>query len=217
MIVRDADTPGSRERMLEATITLMRRSGLSGAGINEIVRESGAPKGSVYHFFPQGKKQIVSEALAVYSPRVLAFMEAALGAGRTPGGRVRALFRAFAERLEQGEFGSSCAAGAVCLDLDEDLEGVRLAIAATFDDWTALIARQLGFADERRARSFAGLLLTAIEGGYIRGRAERSSRPFLEAGQWLAELADAEAIRHAPGAKRLQPSAAPRRHRATET
>ncbi len=38
--------PGSRERMVEATIALMRRSGLSGAGINEIVRESGAPKGS---------------------------------------------------------------------------------------------------------------------------------------------------------------------------
>jgi AcrR family transcriptional regulator len=35
----------SRERMLEAAITLMRGSGLTGAGINEIVRESGAPKG----------------------------------------------------------------------------------------------------------------------------------------------------------------------------
>jgi len=216
-IVRDADTPGSRERMLEATITLMRRSGLSGAGINEIVRESGAPKGSVYHFFPQGKQQIVAEALAVYSERVRAFIEAALDAGRTPGGRVRALFRAFAERLEQGDFGSSCAAGAVCLDLDEDLEGLRLAIEAAFDDWAALIARKLGFADERRARSFAGLLLTAIEGGYVRGRAERSSRPFLEAGQWLAALADGEAMRGERGARRLHLAAAPRRYRATET
>ena len=34
---------GTRDRMVEATIALMRRSGLSGAGINEIVRESGAP------------------------------------------------------------------------------------------------------------------------------------------------------------------------------
>lgn len=181
--------------MLEAAITLMRRSGLSGAGINDIVRESDAPKGSVYHFFPHGKHQIVAEALAVYSQRVLAFIEVALDAGRTPGGRVKGLFRAFATRLEQGEFRSSCAAGAVCLDLDEALEGVRLAIETAFDDWTALIARKLGFADDRRARSFAGLLLTAIEGSYIRGRADRSSRPFLEAGQWLAALADAEAMR----------------------
>ena len=46
----------TRERMIDATITLLRRSGLSGAGINEIVRESGAPKGSLYHFFPDGKQ-----------------------------------------------------------------------------------------------------------------------------------------------------------------
>jgi hypothetical protein len=72
---------------------------------------------------------------------------------------------------------------------------VRLAVESAFDDWAALIAAHLGFADARRARSFAGLVLTAIEGAYIRGRAERSSRPFREAGQWLSELADAEAQR----------------------
>jgi TetR/AcrR family transcriptional repressor of lmrAB and yxaGH operons len=191
----DAVNPGSRERMIEAAIALMRRSGLSGAGINEIVRHSGAPKGSVYHFFPQGKRQIVAESLAVYSQRVLAAMAASLAGGRTPGGKVQALFRAFAQRLEQGEFRASCAAGTVCLDLDDDLEVVRLAVESAFDDWAALIAAHLGFADARRARSFAGLVLTAIEGAYIRGRAERSSRPFREAGQWLSELADAEAQR----------------------
>lgn len=52
--------------MLEAAISLMRGSGLSGAGINEIVRESGAPKGSVYYFFPDGKLALVSEH--VWSP-----------------------------------------------------------------------------------------------------------------------------------------------------
>ena len=69
---------GSRARMIEATIGLMRGSGLSGAGINEIVRESGAPKGSVYHFFPNGKVQIVSEALESYSKEVFTFVDQAL-------------------------------------------------------------------------------------------------------------------------------------------
>ena len=62
--------------MVEATITLMRHSGLSGAGINEIIRESGAPKGSIYHYFPGGKQQIAQEALDSYSQRVLAFIDA---------------------------------------------------------------------------------------------------------------------------------------------
>jgi AcrR family transcriptional regulator len=216
---QEAGAAGSRERMVEAAIALMRRAGLSGAGINEIVRESGAPKGSVYHFFPGGKKQIVGESLAVYSARVLAFVEAALAGGRTPAGRVQALFRAFAQRLEQGGFRASCAAGAVSLDLDtDDLDGVRQAVEAAFEAWTALIARQLGFADARRARSFAGLVLTAIEGAYVRGRAERSGRPFAEAGQWLAQLAEAEAARKAqarrPPAAAAARSARPSRPRA---
>ena len=100
----DPNPAGPRSRMLDATIALMRRSGLSGAGINEIVRESGAPKGSVYHFFPDGKRQIAAEALAGYSTRVLAFIDASLAGKRSPGGKVRALFEAFAQRLEEGRF-----------------------------------------------------------------------------------------------------------------
>lgn len=195
MKTTDGAPAGSRERMIEATITLMRRSGLSGAGINEIVRESGAPKGSIYCFFPQGKRQIVSESLAVYAQRVMVAIETGLAGGRTPGGKIKSLFKTFAQRLEQGKYRASCAAGTVCLDLDADLEVLRQGIESAFDDWTALIASHLGFRDARRARSFAGLVLTAIEGGYIRGRAERSSRPFQEAGHWLAELAELEVQR----------------------
>ena len=48
----------------------------------------------------------------------------------------------------------------------------------------------LHLADRRRARSFAGLLLTTIEGAYIRGRAERSTRAFDEAASLLGDMAE---------------------------
>jgi TetR/AcrR family transcriptional repressor of lmrAB and yxaGH operons len=181
---------GTREKLVEAAITLMRRSGLSGAGINEIVRESGAPKGSVYHFFPKGKQQIVEEGLAKYSERVVSFIDSTLSSKRKPGEKVKALFKAFAERLELGEFSHSCPVGTVCLDLDSELEGLRFVVAAAFDQYVKAIEAHFPFHDRRQAKSFAGLLLTAIEGAYVRGRADRSSKPFLEAGAWLAELAE---------------------------
>ncbi len=181
---------GSRARMLEATIVLMRGSGLSGAGINDIVRKSGAPKGSVYHFFPNGKGQIVAEALEVNSQRVLAFIDKALGSQHLPGDKVRALFNAFARRVAAGDFHASCAAGAVTLDLDAELEALRVVLQGAFSRWISVIARHFDFADSRRNKSFAGLVLTTIEGAYIRCRAERSTRPFKEAGEWLAELAE---------------------------
>lgn len=193
--MKQADGAGSRQRMIEATIALLRASGLSGAGINEIVRESGAPKGSVYHFFPGGKLQICSEALQVYVQRVEEFIDAALGSRQAPAGKVKALFDAFARRVAEGDFRRSCAVGAVTLDLDADLETLRAVLAAAFSDWVAAIARHFDFADARRTRSFAGLVLTSIEGAYIRCRAEHSNRPFKEAGTWLAELAESHSSR----------------------
>ena len=185
-----APATGTRQKLIETAVTLMRRRGLSGAGINEIVRESGAPKGSVYYFFPKGKQQIVKEGLEQYSERVVAFIDSTLSSKRKPGEKVKALFNAFAERIELGEFRHSCPVGTVCLDLDSELEGLRLVVAAAFDHYVKAIEAHFPFQDRRRAKSFAGLLLTAIEGAYIRGRADASSKPFREAGAWLAELVE---------------------------
>ena len=176
--------------MIEATIGLLRNTGFAGAGINDVIKTSGAPKGSLYHFFPQGKQQLVSEALQVYAARVLKVIEEGLSGGEDPGGKVRALFGVFARRLEASRFRASCAAGAVSLDLEDDLEAIRLIIAVAFSQWIDMIAGQLNLPDPERGRAFADLMLTTIEGAYIRGRAERSSRPFIEAGQWLAQLAE---------------------------
>jgi TetR/AcrR family transcriptional regulator, lmrAB and yxaGH operons repressor len=182
----------SRSRIIEAAISLMRRSGLSGAGINEIVAESHAPKGSMYYFFPQGKQQIVSEALAVYAERGLAAWDQALSTAQEPGRKIHALFDAIAARTELGEYRASCAAGAVTLDLENDLEVVREAIATAFTQWIELISTHFPIDNSKRRKSFAGLVLTVIEGAFIRARAERSSKPFQDAADWLAEIAEGE-------------------------
>jgi len=130
------------------------------------------------------------EALEVYSQRVLEFIDGALAKKRLPNEKVKVLFSAFAQRVQEGDFRQSCAAGTVSLDLEKDLEEIRIVLAVAFREWIALIEGHFDFGDTRRTKSFAGLLLTNIEGAYIRCRAERSSQPFTEAGAWLAELAE---------------------------
>jgi AcrR family transcriptional regulator len=179
---------GTRQRLIEAAVVSMRRSGWSGAGINEIVRESGAPKGSVYHFFPGGKREIVQVALAAHRREIVAFIDAVLAPPRAPADKVRALFDAFGERLEAGGFFASCPAGTVCLDLDDGLDEIRSAVAATLAAYVDAIAAHFASLGPRRSRSFAGLVVSSIEGAYVRGRADRSTRPFREAGDWLAAL-----------------------------
>jgi AcrR family transcriptional regulator len=183
-----SDPAPSRQRMLEAAIELMRGYGLAGAGINDLVRASGAPKGSVYHFFPDGKAQIASEALELYAGRVEQFIEAALSGRRDPPARVRALFDAFAQRAKEGGFRRSCAIGTVSLDLGDELEPLQAQLAAAFERWAATIAAHFDLGSAPATHSFAGFVLTAIEGAYVRSRAERSPAAFKEAGAWLARL-----------------------------
>ena len=196
----------AKARLLDATIVLMRRGGLAGTGVNEIAATSGAPKGSVYHFFPDGKRQIAVEALERYAARVHASLDEALSKADTPRAKLRALFALLERRLVDADFGASCAVGAVTLDLDEALADVRPAAEAAFAGWRALFAAHFPIADRRRRDAFAGLLLTAIQGGYVRGRAERSVEPFREAARWLAEIAEREVdARPAPPRPRRSP------------
>ena len=179
----------AREQMLESAIFLMRQAGLSAAGINQIVEESGSPKGSVYHYFPGGKNQLVAEALSLYGRRVADAFEARLASKKEPGQKVRALFALIAERLRAADFDASCAAGAVALDVGKGNEALRAVVANVMASWQAIVAAHLPMRTRARSASFAGLVISAIEGGYIRGRAERSTQPLTEAGEWLAAIA----------------------------
>jgi TetR/AcrR family transcriptional regulator, lmrAB and yxaGH operons repressor len=183
-----AATPSTRDQMLEAAIVLMKQSGLTGAGINQILARSGAPKGSLYYYFPAGKHQIAIEALTLYAERVAVAFERALSSKKKPADKIRALFRFVADRFEDAGFEQSCAAGAVTLDLNADVAPLQTVIATIFKSWRAVIARHLPMRNAARRDSLAGLILSTIEGAYVRGRAERSKQPFVDAGEWLVVL-----------------------------
>ena len=55
--------PKHRKPIVDAAVTLFRRQGYAGTGLNDIVDTSGAPKGSLYHYFPDGKASIAVAAV----------------------------------------------------------------------------------------------------------------------------------------------------------
>jgi len=204
---RNANTPAdsAKQLMLESAIFLMRQSGLNGAATREILAHSKAPKGSMYYYFPRGKLQLAAEALELYGARVAEALGKALASQARPAEKVRSLFGFIARRLEEARFEQSCAAGAVTLDIHADVEELRPVVAKIMGSWQATVARHLPMRNAARTRSFAGLVISAIEGGYIRGRAERSREPLLQAGEWLAQVAARESAQAA--AKNRSPRA----------
>ena len=53
----------TREKFVETTSRLMEIQGYHATGLNQIIKESGAPKGSLYYHFPGGKEELASEAV----------------------------------------------------------------------------------------------------------------------------------------------------------
>jgi AcrR family transcriptional regulator len=61
----------SRDDMIRAAIELLCERGYAGTSFGDVLERSGAPRGSIYHHFPGGKQQLVTEAVQRYTAGVL--------------------------------------------------------------------------------------------------------------------------------------------------
>src|SRR5688572_1470947 len=86
---------------MEATFHLIEQQGYHGTGLNQIVKESGAPKGSLYYYFPGGKEELVSEAIALFGGSLLERIQGVLTEVKDPAEAVSAIFTNFAKKLDE--------------------------------------------------------------------------------------------------------------------
>ena len=99
--------PRHRQPIINAAVTLFRRQGFARTGLNDIVDISGAPKGSLYHYFPLGKSSIAVAAVEEAGGRVAATLERlALECGST-GELLRAHARLLAGWMRNSGFRNS--------------------------------------------------------------------------------------------------------------
>lgn len=175
-----------RDRLLLAAETMLREAGMAGTGIKDVVKRSGAPVGSLYHYFPGGKTQLVTEALEIHAGRSKALI-ARFFSGRTSAATaVRQLFDSAAQGFDRAGADKGCAIGAVSLDLQAGDSQARRICEATFEGWVDLIAPHLPFPSKATRASFAVTIVAALEGAFVLARAARSGAPFRHAGKSLA-------------------------------
>ncbi|MFY7961952.1 MAG: TetR/AcrR family transcriptional regulator [Elsteraceae bacterium] len=178
----------TRQKILDASLQLLGQTGLAGAGLNDLIALSGAPRGSLYHHFPAGKEQWVAEALRIYADKFLAEGKEALASAPSVGRAVGAILRRAASRLEKREFDAGCPVAAVILDLDAEKEALRLLCLQIVEEWRALLVAHL--ADRPDAPALADMIIAGFEGAMMLARMERSARPLLSTAGYLEALID---------------------------
>jgi TetR/AcrR family transcriptional repressor of lmrAB and yxaGH operons len=100
--------PKHRQPIINAAVTLFRRQGFARTGLNDIVDVSGAPKGSLYHYFPAGKSSIAVAAVEEAGRRVAATVAKLAEECGSTGELLRAHARLLAGWMQGSGFRNGC-------------------------------------------------------------------------------------------------------------
>jgi TetR/AcrR family transcriptional repressor of lmrAB and yxaGH operons len=168
---------GTRQKMIEGAARLLAMRGLQETSFSEVLGLTGAPRGSIYHHFPEGKDQLVSEAIDLAGARAIEFLDRAEGSSAA---EVTAYFLSlWREVLVRSEFQAGCSVLAVTVATDS--KELLAHAAAIFRSWRLRLAELLeaGGLPAADALGFATVLIAASEGAVVLSRAEQSVDPFL--------------------------------------
>jgi TetR/AcrR family transcriptional repressor of lmrAB and yxaGH operons len=188
--------PKHRKPIVDAAVTLFRRQGYTGTGLNDIVDVSGAPKGSLYHYFPAGKASIAIAAVEEAGTRVADTMTRLANETCSTGDLLRAHARLLAGWMRKSGFGDGCPITTVLLELAPKDRGVAEAGKKAYAARVGVLKSKLladGFSPVSAGR-LAVLCVSALQGALIQARVERSSVPIETAADELAKMLDAVSI-----------------------
>ena len=169
----------TRQRIIDASATLLRRQGYAATGLNELVRRSGAPKGSLYFHFPGGKEELALAAMERSGERLRAAIAAILASTEDLDAALAALVDALGAGLEASGYEDGCPIATVTLEAAGDSPAVRATAVTVFDSWLEQLEVRLarGGLSPAQARRRALFVLSAIEGALILARASRDLAP----------------------------------------
>ena len=180
----------TRDRILKAAKHLFQRRGYYAVGTAEILAASHAPKGSMYHHFPDGKEQIAIEAVKTIRNDVLAAMRLLEEKELSAADSVRALAKGMAQWLKDSNYREGTMLASTTVGSVPDLPKLHAALKEAFDDWRAQIVKLLTSEGWTKpsATAMAQTLLAGIEGAMILARIDQDERVVIKVAETLAAL-----------------------------
>ncbi|MBO0676641.1 TetR/AcrR family transcriptional regulator [Mycolicibacterium sp. S2-37] len=177
----------TRESILTAAAELMRHRGYGAVAMKDIAAASGAPIGSLYHHFRDGKVQIAREALLNAGAAYALLIPSVVDEYTDLGAALEGVFAQAAEDMAATGYANMCPIASVAAEVAGTVEELRDVTAGVFTGWldggTAYFTAR-GLAPTQ-AREVTVALVAALEGAFVLARTLRDGEPLLAAGRVL--------------------------------
>jgi TetR/AcrR family transcriptional regulator, lmrAB and yxaGH operons repressor len=178
--VTDADP---RTRMIQSAVYLLAREGYQGTSFSAVLKHSGAPRGSVYYHFPEGKDQLIAAAVDATLQRGIEPLQRLRG--KPLASVLRGIIAHWRELLERSDCRAACPV--IATSVGATNPDLLAHVADAMKQWREHYRRALEDAGvpARRCAEVAALLLSGCEGAMHLARAEQSLTVFDDATRTL--------------------------------
>ena len=167
----------TRQKILTTTSHLLERQGYHATGLNQIVKESGTPRGSLYYYFPDGKEELATEAVALRMKSMADSLRQFLSKIGDPIEAIYGMIMEMSRQSAQNQCSAGAPIAAVALEASNTSERIRHACADGYQGLEDVFAAKLvmgGFSADK-AKSLATTINASIEGAMIVSRTKQDA------------------------------------------
>src|SRR5690606_12202144 len=186
----------ARDRLIRTGVELCTQGGFQAMGIEQVLSQSGVPKGSFYHYF-RSKKEFGLAVIDAYADYFCKKLHRVLtNAGETPLARLQSFVEEAGRGMAKHDFQRGCLVGNLGQEMAALDNEFRHQLEQVLKLWQAQTARCLKEAQEAGeldpsldAERLAEFFWIGWEGAILRAKLTRSTRPMrVFAEGFLAQL-----------------------------
>lgn len=156
----------TRDKILATAAFLFQKNGYHATGLNEIIKESGTPKGSLYYYFPNGKEELLAATIKLMGDKIQHQIEEELAKNNNPVEGIKEFILDLAREFDEKDQENCFSIGLLALETVRISEYLRKACTEVYDLWTDTYYQKLvscGFSSEKAAE-LSLILQLMIEG-----------------------------------------------------
>ena len=174
----------TKTRLLETGMALIRSESFSGIGINDILKTSGVPRGSFYHYFKSKEAFGLEVAQYYHAQQIESANQVLREESILPLDRLEAFFRGASEEFKKRDYSDGCLMCNLSTELADTNDDFQKMLKVHWAELSSEVANCIALTDRDGIglshltnKEAADWLMNAWSGALVRMKAERSAAP----------------------------------------